>query len=61
MPGDFLSTIETLFLIVALAAFALIVWRAFSPRNKDEMERHGRIPLDDDPDNVRVMKEDWYG
>jgi cbb3-type cytochrome oxidase subunit 3 len=35
-------------LIAFMFAFALILWRTFSPRNRSTYQRAGRLPLEDD-------------
>ena len=45
MNIDFLSLLETFWLVVAFVCFIWIVWRAYRPGRKAEMEAYGSIPL----------------
>lgn len=40
----------TLGLIFFMVVFASILWWAYRPKNKKEMEEHGNIPLNEDDD-----------
>jgi len=47
MGNDILSILETFWLVIAFVCFAWIVWRAFKPGRKAEMESYGSIPLNE--------------
>lgn len=36
-----------LFLVLIVGIFLRIVWRAYSPRNKAQLQRHALIPFED--------------
>jgi len=41
-------------LILFMALFAVVVFWAFRPKNKQKLESYGSIPLRDDDDDKRV-------
>ena len=48
MSGSGLSVYTEIALLLFLAAFIGIVWRAFSPSRAETLRRAARMPLDDD-------------
>ena len=48
MSGAQLDHYAQVGLIAFMFAFALILWRTFSPRNRATYQRAGRLPLEDD-------------
>ncbi len=48
MSGSGLSVYTEIALLLFLAAFIGIVWRAFSPNRAEFLRRVARMPLDDD-------------
>lgn len=38
----------TLGLIIFVVAFAIVAWWAYNPKNKDKMEEHANIPLNEE-------------
>lgn len=47
--GELLGVMTCLFLL----AFIGWTWWAYAPSNREAMERHGRIPLDDGDDDAQ--------
>ena len=45
---SFYELVRSLWVVWLMAIFVVIVAWAFWPRNKERLEAHGRIPLDDD-------------
>lgn len=45
MTEEILGFLESFWLVLAVACFCWIVWRAFRPSNKRKMEDYGAIPL----------------
>lgn len=48
MSGADLDGYAQVSLLLFLFAFALILWRVFSPRFTEQYKRDARMPLDDD-------------
>jgi len=48
MSGANLDHYAQVGLIAFMFAFALILWRTFSPRNRATYQRAGQLPLEDD-------------
>ena len=58
MSGSGLSVYTEIALLLFLAAFIGIVWRAFSPSRSETLRRAARLPLDDDtPQTPRASGE----
>jgi cbb3-type cytochrome oxidase subunit 3 len=45
-------------IVVVLAVFLLILITTYWPGRKSQIERHGRIPLDDDAEEPRSAHQD---
>jgi len=48
MARDGLAIFGEIALVVFLIAFLFIVWRAFNPARKQELDRMANLPLDDE-------------
>lgn len=58
MSGANLDGYAQVALILFVIAFALILWRIFSPRNKATYDKAARMPLDDEhPQTPRTPGE----
>ena len=43
-----INLFRSLITVAALAAFLGIVWWAYAPARRERLERHARLPLDED-------------
>lgn len=58
MSGANLDVYAQVALVAFILAFALIVWRVYSPRNKATHEKARMMPLDDEHPQIPRTPED---